>query len=60
MTNIKKFEVNGISWDCPNPADYNLPNSTLVECADDEDIADVLSDAYGWCINSIEEIIALN
>ena len=44
--------VSGIDWDADN--DTRLPSETVISIAPDEDIADRLSDAYGFCIKSYE------
>ncbi|WP_127172124.1 hypothetical protein [Xanthomonas euvesicatoria] len=46
---MKAFHVRGIVWetDGKRPA---LPMEATVECESEEDIADTLSDAYGWLV----------
>lgn len=47
--------VSKIKWDCDgeDPKDYNLPEEVEVDDdLDEEDIADYLSDEYGWCVES--------
>lgn len=52
-----KFYVTNIDWDIDD-FDYddedelNLPSETMVECEDEDFIADALSDEYGFCVNS--------
>ncbi|QGH65245.1 hypothetical protein ACCP96_11790 [Xanthomonas campestris pv. fici] len=47
---MKAFHVKGIVWeiDGQRPA---LPAEATVECESEEDIADALSDAYGWLVS---------
>lgn len=55
-----KFKVIGIDWDCfADPSHYNLPIETIIEAEDEDDVVDKLSDKYGWCINSVEDIIPI-
>ena len=54
------FKVTGIDWDCLAPPEhYNLPLETTIEADDEDYVVDELSDKYGWCINSVEDIIEL-
>jgi len=48
---MKAFHVRGIVWetDGKRPA---LPVEATVECESEEDIADALSDAYGWLVSN--------
>ena len=58
---MKRFSVFGIDWDCfADPSHYDLPTDSIVECDDEDMVADTLSDEYGWCINSIESIEELD
>lgn len=56
MCIMPKFELTGIEWDCDDAADYGLPTDTVVVCDSEYDVADALSDEYGWCVNTIETI----
>ncbi|MEA9794534.1 hypothetical protein VDG07_04050 [Xanthomonas campestris pv. raphani] len=49
---MRAFHVRGIVWetDDKRPA---LPGEATVECESEEDIADALSDAYGWLVSEI-------
>ncbi|MEB2231000.1 hypothetical protein [Xanthomonas arboricola] len=49
---MKAFHVRGIVWetDGERPA---LPAEATVECESEADIADALSDAYGWLVSEI-------
>ncbi|MGN3935199.1 hypothetical protein ABVB18_03805 [Xanthomonas citri pv. mangiferaeindicae] len=49
---MKAFRVRGIVWeiDGKRPA---LPGEATVECESEADIADALSDAYGWLVSEI-------
>lgn len=47
--------VSKIKWDCDgeDPKDYDLPEEVEVDDdLDDDEIADYLSDEYGWCVES--------
>ncbi|WP_104628340.1 hypothetical protein [Xanthomonas arboricola] len=49
---MKAFHVRGIVWqtDGKRPA---LPVEATVRCEGEEDIADALSNAYGWLVSEI-------
>lgn len=65
-TEIKSIIVNGIDWDIDcvdweNEQGVNLPSKTMIEVEekylnDPDYIADKLSDEYGFCVNSFENI----
>ena len=50
----------GIDWDTDGEVVDNLPVEATVqipaEWSEDDIVADLLSDQYGWCINSIQAI----
>ncbi|MFL8004678.1 hypothetical protein [Xanthomonas vasicola] len=48
---MKAFRVRGIVWETKGkrPA---LPAEATVECESEADIADALSDAYGWLVSA--------
>jgi len=52
------FQITEIDWDTDglDPQELNLPTEVPIDrdeyCEDEEWIADVLSDTYGWCVNS--------
>ncbi|MBO9740138.1 hypothetical protein J7432_14215 [Xanthomonas axonopodis pv. begoniae] len=46
------FHVRGIVWETDGKRP-KLPTEATVECASEEDIADALSDAYGWLVSEI-------
>lgn len=46
----KMYHVNNIQWDTDNE-EVDLPNEQVIECEFEDDIADTLSDLYGWCIS---------
>lgn len=54
--------IEGINWDTDgdDPADLELPENTEITLPDhwdeDSEVADILSDYYGFCVNSIDEI----
>ncbi|CAD7718056.1 hypothetical protein LMG31886_26650 [Xanthomonas hydrangeae] len=49
---MKAFRVRGIVWETDGKRP-KLPTEATVECASEEDIADALSDAYGWLVSEI-------
>lgn len=58
---MKKIIVNGINWetDGESASALGLPNDVVLDVEDnvkDEDIADILTDEFGYLIDSIEEI----
>ncbi|TDE87405.1 hypothetical protein [Deinococcus sp. S9] len=52
------YRVFRIAWDTEldgephDPQALGLPTEALVRAADPDDIADALSDEYGWCVLS--------
>jgi hypothetical protein len=50
------FKVTNIDWDTDgNKEDFDsLPQEVIVSVDDPDNIADALSDAYGWCVKSFE------
>ena len=51
----KTIHVTNIEWDTDgeDPKDLNLPNEVKInEDIDEDEIADYLSDEYGWCVCS--------
>ena len=60
MSPIRLYEVFNIVWDTDGLNIENLPSATIVECKDDdfgaeeEEIANALSDKYDWCVISYE------
>ncbi|KHS05346.1 hypothetical protein RM61_21915 [Xanthomonas phaseoli pv. phaseoli] len=46
---MKAFQVRGIVWETDGKRPI-LPAEAKVECESEEDIADTLSDAYGWLV----------
>ncbi|WP_115553523.1 hypothetical protein [Xanthomonas arboricola] len=49
---MKTFHVRGIVWETDGKRPV-LPDEATVECENEEDIADALSDAYGWLVSEI-------
>lgn len=51
---MKRYAVN-IDWDCDS--DVELPNKVRIpNDIEDDEIADYISDNYGWCIKSFNII----
>lgn len=52
-----KVKVFGIVWDTDGE-DVDLPSEVTLEVSEDTDleneIADILSDKYGWCVLSVD------
>lgn len=54
------FAVTNINWDTEDDGeirdatDLGLPFETRVECDEDDDVVNVLSDIYGYCVNSCD------
>jgi hypothetical protein len=44
------FRVQSICWETDGRSP-DLPAEVVVECEDESDIADILSDTYGWLVN---------
>ncbi|WDL65482.1 hypothetical protein JH269_12730 [Xanthomonas campestris pv. campestris] len=55
---MNTFHVNGIIWETDGKRPV-LPTETTVECESEEDIADVLSDRYGWLVTEIAAVETL-
>ena len=56
----KKYKVSGIVWDTDGEHIENLPDSLIIICENEDQIADTLSDITGWLVSSIgsiEEIV---
>lgn len=50
---MKKYLVTKIFWDVDCPEDLeDLPQNVEVECEGEDEIADILSDDYGFCVDS--------
>lgn len=47
------FLVRDIEWDTGGEM-ASLPTEVWVECESQENIADALSDTYGWLVNDFE------
>ncbi|MFC0156249.1 hypothetical protein ACFFJ4_22495 [Xanthomonas dyei] len=47
---MREFHVQGIVWDTDGKR-AALPAEAKVECENEEDIADALSNAYGWLVS---------
>lgn len=52
---MAKYKVTNIDWDVDYDDEFadtpNLPTEVIIEVEDEDDIADALSDEYGFCIN---------
>lgn len=50
---MKRFHVVNIEWDTDGKP-VRLPKEVTVECESEDDIADALSDEYGWLVNDYD------
>lgn len=50
---MRRFHVVNIEWDTDGKR-VRLPIAVTVECESEDDIADALSDEYGWLVNGYE------
>lgn len=50
---MRSFFVSEIVWETDGVA-VRLPREVVVECEDDDDIADALSDRYGWLVSDFQ------
>lgn len=48
------FKVEGIEWDTDGAVVEGLPTNTEIFADSEDDLSDILSDEYGWCVSSIE------
>lgn len=49
---MTKYIVSNIDWDVNSAEDLNdLPTTCIIDAFDEDDIADALSDKYGFCVN---------
>ena len=49
---MTKYRVSNINWDVDYAEDLNgLPTTCVIEALDENDIADALSDNYGFCVD---------
>ena len=49
---MTKYIVSNIDWDVDSAEDLNdLPTTCIIDAFDEDDIADALSDKYGFCVN---------
>ena len=60
---MKRYKVFDIDWDTVDQKVHHLPSEAIIDIEDDQDVsldgADVLSNEYGWCVNSFifEELL---
>lgn len=52
---LKNFKVTGIKW-VTDGETIDLPTDRIVECHDEYSVVDILSDIYGFLIESVEQI----
>lgn len=49
---MKKYQVTNIMWDVDYKEDFdNLPTEVEVNANSEDEIADILSDNYGFCVD---------
>jgi hypothetical protein len=53
-----KIIVSEIDWEIDNSDELNLPKKITIEVDDLEDVAEIISDTYGFCVLGyiIEEV----
>lgn len=51
---MKNYHIYDIKWDTDGveQSEYSLPSEIILECEDEDEIADYLSDVYGFCVES--------
>ena len=51
---MKNYYIYDIKWDTDDveQSEYELPSNMLLECEDPDAIADVLSDTFGFCVET--------
>ena len=49
------FKVTGIKWETDG-LKTNLPTEMIIECDDENEVVDTISDEYGFLIASVEQI----
>ena len=55
----KKFCATGIVYDTDGVKVKGLPTILVVECEDEEEVVDAISDKTGWCVKSVEGIFEI-
>ena len=49
---MRKYQVSDIKWDIDNIEDLdNLPTELVIRASSRDEIADILSDNYGFCVD---------
>lgn len=49
-----KFKASNITWDTDGEEVEFLPAEAEVECHSEEEVADALTDTYGFCIFTLD------
>lgn len=52
---MAKFLAIGIKYDTDGYR-VNLPKNLIVECDDEDEVVDKVSDITGWCVESLDDI----
>ena len=50
---MSKFFAMGIKYDTDGLKIPGLPPNLVVECEDEDDVVDEISDMTGWCVESV-------
>ena len=52
------YRVHGIKWDTDgeSPSELGLPETVDVEAFSEDEVADALSDHYGWRVESMRKV----
>lgn len=51
-----QFKATNIKWDTDGEdvEELGLPTETLIEADDEFEVADALSDKFGWCVSDLD------
>ena len=52
-----QFKANNIVWDTEDEEDadeLDLPDEAIIEAEDEFEVADALSDKFGWCVKDLD------
>ena len=53
---MKKFFAMGITYDTDGLEIAALPCNMIVECEDEDEVVDIISDRTGWLVESVRSI----
>lgn len=52
-----KIETQRIEWDADGEAFGNLPQRVVLDVESADDIANELSDRFGWCVSGVTYVV---